>query len=512
MQGRSGSPSDPSSRDSQQKSSKEASEWLDAARREREELKQDNAQTIEETLNPPKDARSWRDPTLDTPEMAQARQRQNARESRDAKMAQSGNSPLEPGNLPSPELQKEHPTFRGIMMGIITVLIFSMVVITMLYKTSALSSIPVLENAAGDLISETADVISPVQSMFSDATQGVLGFFRRLKFLSTLEDEYNRLREENEQLVYKAMLADELQIQLGQYEDISEEIKRNENMLPIACNIIGKEPGTYFSTFTINRGRADGIEEYMAVTSFGALIGYTEQVDDHQSMVRTIIDSEASIAALIQSSRDQGTVRGSLGVDGQPMCRMYYLPDDHLPRPGDTVITSGVSMSFPKGIPIGTVRESTRRMESNKAYIVVEPTADFEHLEYVTVLRYKPEPEPIQNRSDASIELVPLESIRPYPTIRIGSLNYFDRANADDDEAPEVIVVAETTPPPTPSPSPTPQTIVVATEDLTTRAPSYEYQVIQTTDPNWTPTPTPSPSPTPYLTVGPLDMQLEEDE
>ena len=103
----------------------------------------------------------------------------------------------------------------------------------------------------------------------------------------------------------------------------------------------------------------------MAVTMDGAMVGYTYNVTPTKSTVRTIIDSEASIAALIQSSRDQGTVRGTLGVDGTPLCRMYYLPEDNLPRPGDVVVTSGVGdlndgRSFPKGIPIGTVRESTR--------------------------------------------------------------------------------------------------------------------------------------------------------
>ena len=146
--------------------------------------------------------------------------------------------------------------------------------------------------------------------------------------------------------------------------------------------------------------------------SDGALIGYTEKVESNLSVVRTIIDSEASIAALIKSSRDSGTVRGTLGTDGTdtPVCRMYYLSDDSLPRPGDIVITSGVGMSFPKGIPIGTVRESTRGMEANKQYIVVEPLADFSHLENVIVLRYEPFPEPIEGRENGSSDI-------PYVTL-----------------------------------------------------------------------------------------------
>ena len=69
---------------------------------------------------------------------------------------------------------------------------------------------------------------------------------------------------------------------------------------------------------------------------------------------------------------------------------MYYLRDNHLPRQGDTVVTSGVGMEFPKGIPIGVVRESTRGMEEGKSYVVIEPIVDFERIEHVIVYRYTP--------------------------------------------------------------------------------------------------------------------------
>ena len=151
-------------------------------------------------------------------------------------------------------------------------------------------------------------------------------------------------------------------------------------------------------------------------------MGYTYDVKATSARVRTIIDSDASISALVSSTRDQGTVRGTLDVDGTAMCRMYYLPEDFLPRPGDTVVTSGVGFGFPKGIPIGTVRESTRGMESNKSYVVVEPLGDFEHIEYVIILRYQPNAEAIEAREGTeNLDLVPLETLRPIPTIQIGS-------------------------------------------------------------------------------------------
>ena len=306
-----------------------------------------------------------------------------------------------------------HPTLRLLAMILITTILVALSGAYVFHRI--LPSVPVL-GVPEQVIGDSA---APVQSFFASLTDAVVSYFRSVKLRANIEAEYNALRAENEQLVYKAMLADELQHTLSQYEDLSDEIAANAAMQPIVCSVIGKSDSNYFSTFTINKGSLDGISQYMAVTISGALVGYTESVLPSVSTVRTIIDSEASIAALISSSRDQGTVRGTLGIDGTPLCRMYYLPDDNLPRPGDTVVTSGVGMSFPKGIPIGTVRESTRGMDSNKMYIVLEPLADFSHLEYVIVLRYQPAALAVQGRdtSSAASSFVTVEPARPSPVV-----------------------------------------------------------------------------------------------
>ena len=351
-----------------------------------------------------------------------------------------------------------------------------------------------------------AAVVTPLQSGFASVVNWISDYFYTLKLRSRLELEYNNLRQENEQLTYQAMLAEELQHKLSVYENLFDEVSDNEQLNPLVATVIGRESGNYFSVFTINKGTRDGIKDYMAVTMSGALVGYTYNTKTTSASVRTIIDSEASIAGLISTSRDQGTVRGTLGIDGQPMCRMYYLPEENLPRPGDQVVTSGVGMSFPKGIPIGTVRESTRGMESNKQYIVVEPSADFQHIEYVIVLRYQPEAEAVEDRSSStdSLTLVPLETILPVPTVLIGSDTY------------------QLAPTPTPSPEPTlaPDETPVPTGTASTPGPSssggdsYEYKVPSglqngATDNSYGFTLAPTATPTP--TAPPLDLSVEED-
>ena len=349
-----------------------------------------------------------------------------------------------------------------------------------------------------------ATVITPIQTGFSTVVESVVNYLYKLKLRANLELAYNELKDENEQLVYQAMLANELQYKLSVYENLYDEISVNESMNPLVATVIDHDSGNYFSVFTINKGSNDGVADFMAVTMDGALVGYTYNVSSNKSSVRTIIDTDASIAGLIQSTRDQGTVRGTLGVDGSAMCRMYYLPDDHLPRPGDTVVTSGVGMSFPKGIPIGTVRESTRGMESNKSYIVVEPSADFEHIEYVIVLRYQPDAEAVESRtsSSSSLTYTPLDTAVPVPTIQIGSDFYQLAPTPEPSVAPSETITDgalptdSTTPDPNAEPTPTPN------------GSSYEYQVPSgsATDNSYgftlAPTDTPTPTPPPLVLTG----------
>lgn len=433
---------------------------------------------------------------------------------------------LQPVDVKGRKPRKEHRFLRGFMLTAITIVLLLTVAAYIFHRISP--DTPGL----GKPESLISRIVTPVQSLFSGVSETFAGYFRTLKLRATLEEEYNKLREENEQLVYQAMLADELKHTLSQYQDLSDEINANINMRPIVCTIIGKSDSNYFSTFTINKGLDDGVEDYMAVTISGALVGYTENVQRNSATVRTIIDSNASIAALIQTSRDQGTVRGTLGIDGQPQCRMYYLESDKIPRTGDSVVTSGIGMSFPKGIPIGIIRESTRGMQDNKQYIVVEPLVDFQHLEYVLVLRYKPDALEVEGRESEILNLVPLESARPSPVIPEVAASLFNtpsptpaptdegETNPDDPGtpgSPNPGPEPETTPTPTPAPepsaTPSPPPEETPTPKPTPYATPIDYQVpnLNKDDPTPSPTPTWAPTQTPYLTPDPDAMTWEGD-
>ena len=356
-------------------------------------------------------------------------------------------------------------------------------------------------------------VITPVQRAFSGVTDSVAGYLRTLKIRGNLEYEYEQL----------TILLDDYANQIAQNEelrrindslyDLLDEQERNRSMNPVAATVIGTDSGNYFSTLNLDVGSRNGVEDYMAVVHNGGLVGVTYNVRPNECQVRCIINSDCTVAALVQSSRDQGSVKGTLGVNGEPMCRMYYLPDTSLPRPGDMVVTSGVGLEFPKGIPIGYIRESTRGMEDNKSYVVLEPVVDFQHLEYVTVYRYKPTyAEPAQQRDTTSAGLVleQLATPQPIPTFQVEGLSDFIFAVTPGPEQQQ----PEATPEPTPAPTATPRATMTPDPNATPLPENLEYR--QAADPDRTPEPSPrptfTPEPSPVPTQDPGSMTVEDDE
>lgn len=311
--------------------------------------------------------------------------------------------------------KNKHPFLYALIRRGIVLLLLVLMILT------------IYEQSTGTLISPEsalARALAPVQSLVSRVTQGISGYLYRVKLRSNIEYEYNQLKAQNDELVLRSLLYEELEEENTRLRALLGEYESRVEMNPVLARVIASESGNYFSTFTINKGKKDGVDTQMAVITSDGLIGYTYEVFDTTAKVITVIDDQASLAALIESSRDQGAVKGTLGSTGEPLCRMYYLSADSVPRPGDRVITSGVGVSFPKGLLIGYVRESTRAIEDNKHYIVVEPAADFEHIEDVLVLRYYAEVEEMpDNYDNTEIIIAPVATARPQAVIEEERLN-----------------------------------------------------------------------------------------
>ena len=86
---------------------------------------------------------------------------------------------------------------------------------------------------------------------------------------------------------------------------------------------------------------------------------------------------------MIQSSREEGIVRGSL----EGLLYLQNLDEDAQVAVGDIVVTSGLGGSYVSGLTIGTVVRVEAGEGGSPATVVVSPNAKASALEEVVVVR-----------------------------------------------------------------------------------------------------------------------------
>jgi rod shape-determining protein MreC len=223
------------------------------------------------------------------------------------------------------------------------------------------------------------------------------------RFISDKADNLNDLRdvmEENAQLKAQVdeLTAELNTIKLEQYElDNLRELLSLDQKYPsykkVAASVIGKDAGNWFSVFTIDKGKNDGIEVDMNVIAGKGLAGIVTDVGPNYARVRSIIDDVSKISAMVVTNNDRCIVHGDLQeMNASQRILFTDLKDskDEVTE-GAEVVTSNISDKYLQGILIGNIGEFKKDANNLTKSGTLTPAVDFEHLEEVLVILDKKE-------------------------------------------------------------------------------------------------------------------------
>lgn len=195
------------------------------------------------------------------------------------------------------------------------------------------------------------------------------------------EESLSALREQNRQLIAQYAQGEEDRLEAERLRGLLG-LKDAYEMEGVAARIIGRSTQAWSQTVTVDAGSAEGVDAGQTVMGATGVVGQVIDVADHSATVRLLTDPNSGAAAMVQSSRAEGIVRGSL--EG-----LLYLEDvaaDKQVSLGDVVITSGLGGSYVKGLIIGTVAKIDMRQGDSLRRIVVAANDAPELLEEVFVV------------------------------------------------------------------------------------------------------------------------------
>ncbi|MFN8244224.1 MAG: rod shape-determining protein MreC [Ferruginibacter sp.] len=150
----------------------------------------------------------------------------------------------------------------------------------------------------------------------------------------------------------------------------------------LRAKVVANSVNTLNNFIVLNRGSSRGLREGMGVIDANnAVVGRITEVSNDYAVVMSLLHSDSHISGKLLHGGETGT----LNWDGKTpnILSLNGIPKSARVNKGDTIITSGFSTSFPKGMLIGVVEEVIPEKSTNNFRIRFRSSANFYNLEFV---------------------------------------------------------------------------------------------------------------------------------
>lgn len=223
--------------------------------------------------------------------------------------------------------------------------------------------------------------VAPMQEAVADSIRFARGIWGHYFYLVSVAKENDNLKKKLSLIVEKNIQHNEIELSNQRLRNLLN-FKETTTSQILAAEVISVDPSSWFKAVIIDKGSLDGVERGLPVVIRQGIAGQVVNVSSRYSKVMLIIDRNSSVDALVQRTRARGIIKGE--ATGE--CLFKYVLRKNDVRVGDKIVASGLDGVFPKGLPVGDVKEVVRRNSGVFQEVRVVPYIDFEKLEEVLVI------------------------------------------------------------------------------------------------------------------------------
>ena len=252
----------------------------------------------------------------------------------------------------------------------------------------ALSITNVLGGRAGFLKNSDGALKAPVQKAATALLDWVEGIYGYLYEYDRLVEENERLRAENAELREANRDYSELKAENERLRELFDWAQKRTDMVLESAKIVAWDSSNYTSAFTIGKGSKNDIAlGDCVVTEYGALVGQVIELGSDWATIRTVIDVDMDVGALVGENSYAGVITGEFSLMKQGLTRVTYLSSGAHIFPRDEVLTSGKGGSFPPGLLIGEISTVMTESGGQVTYGIVTPACDVSRLSQVFIIK-----------------------------------------------------------------------------------------------------------------------------
>jgi len=230
-------------------------------------------------------------------------------------------------------------------------------------------------------------------AMFSSASNQVTGKineqYNRVEYYFQLKKTNDSLISANTKLYNKLKADFNLPDSISKFVidtikvDSIEQYRRYEY---IPAKVVANSVSAQNNFIVLAKGKAQGLKEGMGVIDISnGVVGVITEVSDDYAVVMSLLHKSSTLNGKLLKTGETGTVSWDGKVPNN--LSLSGITKGSKVAKGDTIISSGFSVSLPKGLLMGTVEAVLAEKSSNNVLIKLKSAANFYNLEHVYVIK-----------------------------------------------------------------------------------------------------------------------------
>ncbi|MBC6974650.1 rod shape-determining protein MreC [Bacillus sp. Xin] len=232
------------------------------------------------------------------------------------------------------------------------------------------------------------DTVGVVERVFQKPANYVAGFFENVEDVKRTYEENKALKEKLDQYAKLSVKVKDLEKDNAKLRETIDKKDSLRDYKPIQATVIARNPDKWYDLIAIDRGEQQGIQKDMAVMTSKGLVGRVKSVSQFTSTVELLssLNRTNRISAVVEG---QERIFGLIeGYDKEKQTLVFTkIPSDVKVEKDQTVVTSGLSDIFPKGLVIGKIVDVAPDEYGLTQTAYVKPAADLNDVDHVMVTK-----------------------------------------------------------------------------------------------------------------------------
>jgi rod shape-determining protein MreC len=232
-------------------------------------------------------------------------------------------------------------------------------------------------------------IVGPVQGAVDDGARPLSDWWDGITNSGHLKRDNRRLQEEVAALRGKQIEAEEA---IKENNELKKSLALHNALLVknVTGLVVGRDPGNFDPTLTIDKGSETGISVNMPVIAPEGIVGKVIEVWSGGAQIQVLTDPNFAVG--VQTPGHGGSPPTTGIASGQANSHDLAVEFDAGTKVivGDQIVTSPQSTLFPSGLAVGTIATVTNQPGNTGVNATIAPYVHLGALQHVTVLLWSP--------------------------------------------------------------------------------------------------------------------------